>query len=81
MSNNLTLRPASGLKGNPCSWTFSGNQFANCFSMEFDLEYETGKQLQVTTIKITESKENKSIHRLYLSGSTGTGGQLPTPLH
>ena len=36
-----------------------------------------GKQLQVTTIKITESKENKSIHRLDLPGSTGPGGQLP----
>ena len=43
---------------------------------------ENGKQLlQVTTIKITEFKENKSIHRLDLSGSTGPGGQLPhTPL-
>ena len=30
--------------------------------------------LQVTIIKITESKENKSIHRLDLSGSTGPGG-------
>ena len=38
-----------------------------------------GKQLQVTTIKITESKENKSIHRLDLSGSNGPGGELPSP--
>ena len=30
------------------------------------LEYENGKQLQVTITKI-ESKENKSIHRLDLS--------------
>ena len=35
---------------------------------------ENGKQLQVTIIKITESKENKSIHRLNVSGSTGPGG-------
>ena len=36
-----------------------------------------GKQLQVTIIKITESKENKSIQRLDVSGSTcprGDGG-------
>ena len=33
--------------------------------------HENGKQLQVTIIKITESKENKFIHRLGLSGSTG----------
>ena len=38
------------------------------------LEYENGKQLQVTIIKITESKENKSIHRLNVSGSTGSLG-------
>ena len=38
------------------------------------LEYENGKQLQVTVIKITESKENKSIHRLNVSGSTGPLG-------
>ena len=44
---------------------------------KIDLDYENGKQLQVTTIKITESKESKSIHRLDLSGSTGPGGQLP----
>ena len=42
-----------------------------------DLEYENGKQLQVTIIKITEitdSKEDHSIHRLDVSGSTGLGG-------
>ena len=38
------------------------------------LGHENGKQLLVTTIKITESKENKSIHRLDLSFSTGPGG-------
>ena len=42
---------------------------------KIDLKYENSKQLQVTTIKITESKENKSIHRLDLSGSTGPGDQ------
>ena len=30
--------------------------------------------MQVTTIKMTESKENKFIHRLDLPGSTGLGG-------
>ena len=44
------------------------------------LGHENGKQLQVTTIKITESKENKSIHRLDLSGSTGAGGRVVAPL-
>ena len=41
-----------------------------------DLEYENGKQLQVTIIKITEItdfKEDNSIHRLDVSGSTGLG--------
>ena len=38
------------------------------------LEYGNGKQLQVTVIKITESKEIKSIHRLNVSGSTGPLG-------
>ena len=42
------------------------------------LGHENGKQLQVTTIKTTASKENISIHKLDLSGSTGPGGaQLP----
>ena len=40
---------------------------------KIDLQDENGKQLQITVIKITESKENKSIHRLDLSGSTGPG--------
>ena len=35
------------------------------------LNMENGKQLQVMLIKITESKENKSIHRLDVSSSTG----------
>ena len=45
---------------------------------KIDLEYENGKQLQVTIIKITVSKENKSIKRLDVFGSTVPGaGQLP----
>ena len=47
---------------------------------KIDLKYENSKQLQVTTIKITESKENKSIHRLDLSGSTGPPPPLATAL-
>ena len=51
-----------------------------------DLEYENGKQLEVSIIKITESKENKSIHRLKVSGwgvaqqvqGGGGGGGCPT---
>ena len=39
------------------------------------LGHENGKQLKVTTIKITESKENKSIQ----SGSTGPGGKVTPP--
>ena len=35
-------------------------------------------KLQVSIIKITESSENNSIHRLDVSGLTGPGGgQLP----
>ena len=37
------------------------------------------KQLQVTIIIITEPKENKSINRLDLPGSTGPGGVAATP--
>ena len=49
---------------------------------KIDLEYENGKQLQVTIIKITEitdSKEDNSIHRLDVSGSTGLGGAGSCP--
>ena len=41
---------------------------------KIDLEYVNGKQLQVTITKITESKENNSIHRFDVSSSTGPGG-------
>ena len=51
---------------------------------KIDCEYENGKKLQVTIIKITESKENKSIYRLdvrlaqEVQGGEGRGGgQLP----
>ena len=51
--------------------------FSTCHGIclrKVDLEYENGKQLQVTIIKVTESKENRSIHRLDVSGSIGPGG-------
>ena len=62
--------------------------FSTCHEIwlrKIDLEYENGKQLQVTIIKITESKENKSIRRLDVSSSTGRGAgekgrQLPSLL-
>ena len=40
---------------------------------KIDLKYENVKQLQVSIIKITESKENNSVHRLNRSGLTGPG--------
>ena len=43
---------------------FTFGIFSTCheiYLLKIDLEYENGKQLQVTIIKITESKENKSI--------------------
>ena len=49
---------------------------------KIDCEYENGKKLQVAIIKITESKENKSIYRLdvclaqEVQGAEG-GRQLP----
>ena len=59
--------------------------FSTCHEIclrKIDFEYENGKQLPVTIIKITESKENKSIHRLNVSGSTGPvgGGGAAAPL-
>ena len=57
--------------------------FSTCHDIclrKIDLEYENGKQLQVTIIKITESKEKKSIQRLDLSGSTGPGRRQLPPL-
>ena len=51
--------------------------FSTCHGIglrNVDLEYENGKQLQVTIIKVTESKESKSINRLDVSGSIGPGG-------
>ena len=54
--------------------------FSTCHEMclrNIDLEYENGKQLQVTIIKITEAKENKSV--VFCS----CRGNLPllTPIH
>ena len=57
--------------------------FSTCHEIclrKIDLEFENGKQLQVTIIKITESKENKSIQRLDVFGSTVPGGGAPAPL-
>ena len=50
------------------------------YRRKIDLEYENGKQLQVTIIKITESKENKSIQRLDVSGPAGPRGEQLPPL-
>ena len=65
-------------------WRLRNAIFSTCHETclrKIDLEFENGKQLQVTIIKITESKENKSIHRLEVSGSTGLAEQLlPSPL-
>ena len=58
-------------------------QISTCHEIclrKINLEDENGKQLQVTIITITESKENKSIHRLYVSGSTGPGEGAAAPL-
>ena len=68
-------------------WRLRNALFSTCQEIclrKIDLEYENGKQLQVTIIKITESKENQSIHRLDVSSSTGPGGRgvvapLPPP--
>ena len=62
-------------------WRLRNAIFSTCHLIclrKIDLEPENGKQLQVTITKITESKENNSIHRLDVSGSTGPGGQLPS---
>ena len=61
-------------------WRLRNAIFSTCHEIclrKIDLEPENGKQLQVTIIKITESKENNSIHRLDESGSTRPGGKLP----
>ena len=49
-------------------------------SLKIDLEYENGKLLQVTIIKITESKENKSIQCVWLNKSREGGGGDSSPL-
>ena len=63
-------------------WRLRNAIFSTCHEIrlrKINLEDENGKQLQVTVIKITESKENKSIHRLDLSGLAQQvqGRQLP----
>ena len=60
-------------------WRLRNAIFSTCHEIclrKIDLEYENGKQLQVSKIEITESKENNSIRRLDVSGSTGPGGQV-----
>ena len=52
-------------------WRLRKAIFSTCHEKclrKIDLEPENGKKLQVTIIKITESKENNSIHRLDVSG-------------
>ena len=49
-------------------------------SEKLTLNMKMANILQVTIIKITDSKENKSIHRLNVFGSTGPvggGGSCP----
>ena len=58
--------------------------FAHTVDQPLFLGHENGIQVQVTTSQITESKENKSIRKLDLSGSTGPGeegGELPPPIY
>ena len=51
-------------------------------SEKLTLNMKMANILQVTIIKITDSKENKSIHRLNVFGSTDTsgGGGAAAPL-
>ena len=53
-------------------------------SEKLTLNMKMANILQVTIIKITDSKENKSIHRLNVFGSTGPvgggGGGAAAPL-
>ena len=63
-------------------WRLRNAIFSACHEIclrKIYVEYENGKQLQVTIIKITESKENKSIHRLDVSSSTGPRGAAAPP--
>ena len=56
-----------------CSETLFSVLVMRYVSEESTSNHENGKPLQVTNITITESKENKSIHKFDLSGSTGSG--------
>ena len=74
--------PCKGVWGYPRPenvqvWRFRNAIFSNCHEIclrKLHLGHENGKQLQVTVITITESKENNFIHRRDVSGSTGSGG-------
>ena len=78
----IANEPCMGVWGYPPPenfqiWRLRNAIFSTCHEIclrKIDLEYENGKQLQVTIIKMNESKESKSIHRLELSGPTGPGG-------
>ena len=82
---NESCRGSGGILGQKI-FRFGGSEMlfsALCheiYRRKIDLEYENGKQLQVTIIKITESKENKSIQRLGVSGPTGPRGGTAAPL-
>ena len=79
--------PCKGVWGYPPSENFQVWRLRNAISalvMRYVSEkstsnHENYKQLQISIIKITESKENKSIHRRDLSGSTGLGGSSCPP--
>ena len=71
-----------GPPGNFQIWRLRNVIFSTCHEIclrKIDLEYENGKQLQVTIIKITESKENKSIQKIDVSVAQQIRGrgQLP----
>ena len=68
------ILPQKGFKFGGSEALFSLSALVMNCVRKIGLEYENGKQLQVTVIKITESKENKSINRLSVSGSTGPLG-------
>ena len=82
---NESCRGSGGILGQKI-FRFGGSEMlfsALCheiYRRKIDLEYENGKQLQVTIIKITVSKENKSIQRLDVSGPTGPRGEQLPPL-
>ena len=63
------------------SFAFGGSKtIFSALVMRYVSEKSTlNMKMANTIIKITESKENKSIHRLDVSGSTGPGGTAAPP--